>query len=65
MNTTKELAPAMVRILLYYSWHLEMHKKNDFHPMYVLETLDEDGRRVVVEEKTLERLPPWEGPLPF
>lgn len=54
-----EFARTTVRILMSYSWHLELHKHKDFQPMYVVEALDEDGKPTVVEEKTLEPAPPW------
>lgn len=55
-----EYARAIVRVLLGFCWHLELHKHNDFRPMYAVEAPDEDGRPSIVEEKELEPLPPWE-----
>jgi hypothetical protein len=54
-----EYARALVRVLMGYCWHLDMHKHKDFQPMYVIEVTDEDGAPAVLEEKELEKLPPW------
>ena len=58
--TDIEYAEAILRLLMSFCWHLEMHKHKDFRPLYAIEGIGEDGEPVVLEEEELEPLPPWE-----